>query len=47
MLNYFRLIRANVLSAMEYRWAFVMQVGFMMLNNLFMLLIWYLFFRKF
>ncbi len=47
MKNYFRLIVANLLSAMEYRWAFVTQIGFMMLNNVFLLVIWYLFFQKF
>ena len=47
MKNSFRLVLANLLSAMEYRWAFIVQIGFMMLNNTFMLVIWYLFFAKF
>ncbi len=47
MKNFFRIVLANLLSSMEYRWAFVTQIGFMMLNNVFLLVIWYLFFEKF
>lgn len=47
MKNYLRIVLANLFSAMEYRWAFVTQIAFMMVNNVFLLVIWYLFFQKF
>lgn len=47
MKNYLRLVLANFLSNAEYRWAFVTQIAFMMLNNVFLLAVWYLFFAKF
>lgn len=47
MKNYLRLVLANFLSNAEYRWAFVTQIAFMMLNNVFLLVVWYLFFAKF
>lgn len=37
----------NILSAMEYRISFLMQIIFMVINDLFFLFIWYMFFQKF
>jgi ABC-2 type transport system permease protein len=44
---YFSIFRANLLAVMEYRISFLAQVTFMMLNNAFFLVLWYLFFERF
>ncbi|TAK96099.1 hypothetical protein EPO05_02575 [Patescibacteria group bacterium] len=41
------MIKRNFLSAMEYRTAFLIQVGGMILNDFGLLLIWVIFFQKF
>lgn len=45
--NYFRIFAANMLSAMEYKAAFLMQSSFMAVNNAFIVFVWYVFFQKF
>lgn len=40
-------LRLNIASAMEYRFSFWSQVLFMMLNNLFLLFFWWVFFSNF
>ncbi len=41
------IMRLNLMSAMAYRFSFLSQIVFMMLNNCFFLLFWWIFFSRF
>jgi len=43
----FEVIKSNILSAMEYRVSFLVQVFGMLINDSFLVLIWYFFFQTF
>ena len=46
-MNFIYIWKYNLLSALSYRVSFLMQTGFMIINNIFFIYIWYLFFQRF